>query len=120
MLYEVITKRIDGVAISTSYIVAFNAVSGATLNNTSAIDDYYYDRTYTTYEETIIVPSTEYEKSAFFWIKGSNPTAAYSYTYVLASTSHSISGTRITSYNVCYTKLLRTMTEHTLHMKRLS
>ena len=86
-------KRIDGIAISTSYIVAFNAVSGATLNNTSAIDDYYYDRTYTTYEETIIIPSTEYEKSAFFWIKGSNPTAAYSYTYVLASTSHSISGT---------------------------
>jgi len=78
-------KKVDGSAsLVTTTAITINSVSGTKL--WTAVEADYYNLTVSdSYSEDIIIPPSTYTQEGYIWIKSSNPTSGYTYSYSIQS-----------------------------------
>ena len=78
-------KKVDGSAsLVTATSISIDSISG-TLLWTAVEADYYNSTASSSYVEDIILPQSTYPQEGYIWIKSSNPTSAYTYSFSIQS-----------------------------------
>lgn len=89
-------ERLDGVQPTIAVTLVIDPMP-SDRDNTLLIDsfstDYYLGQTQSQNTRDVLIPETNYKDTCFFWIKASEPTVGYSYTYLINDGVNSIGGT---------------------------